>query len=97
MEYRLTKDGKKAIAVFYKAYLNRRASGVSKSDAVMFNSCDGVVREIHDSLAELKAVGFVKENVLGNVELKDSAIIFMENKTLDSVKEWLSFGSQFIP
>ena len=30
-------------------------------------------------------------------DITDKGIFYMENKTVDTIKEWLSFGTQLIP
>ena len=110
MDHTLTRDAKKALATIYKAYKSRRANGEAKSSAVYFDTeshdaaaIDGVeagkyeVLAVSDSLAELSNAKYVKTDICGNYTLTDSGIIFMENLSVDTIKEWLSFSAQFIP
>lgn len=97
----LTKDAKKAIAKIYKKYLDRKESGQSKGGAKYFDCYDNSQTEFINSaledIPELNKIGFVKAYVTGSFELQDEAIIYMENLKLETIKEWLSFGAQFIP
>ena len=101
MEIELTKEAKGAIAAIYSTYEARRKAGKSKSSAVYFSgdADDGmdVCHKVMDSAQELKAAGLIKMDVLGGITLTDRGIIFMENKTANTLKEWLSFLAQFIP
>lgn len=94
MEIELTKSAKKSLATIYKDYCQRIQEGKTKRQAIYFNQ---MTENVSDDMAELKKAGFVKMDIVGGFELTDHAIVFMENKTIDTVKEWLSFGAQFIP
>ena len=101
MDHTLTRDAKKALATIYKAYKSRRANGEAKSSAVYFDTeshdATAIDAAVSDSLAELSNVKYVKTDICGNYTLTDSGIIFMENLSVDTIKEWLSFSAQFIP
>lgn len=101
MEIELTKEAKGAIAAIYSTYEARRKAGQSKNSATYFSyeTTDGrdVCQKAEDSSQELKAAGLIKKDVLGGITLTDRGIIFMENKTANTIKEWLSFLAQFIP
>lgn len=90
----LTKEAKKALAVLYKEYTQRRKAGQRKDQATFFDVCPEEVREAR---LELTRAGFLQSFFLGGVSLTDSAIVFMENKLVETIKEWLSFGAQFLP
>lgn len=94
MNTELTKSAKKSLAIIYKEYCQRLKNGQSKNQAIYFNVPPN---EILDDKNELKNAGFIKTDIVGGIELTNHAIIFMENKTADTIKEWLSFGAQFIP
>nr|DAR41397.1 MAG TPA: hypothetical protein [Caudoviricetes sp.] len=94
MEIELTRAAKKSLAVLYKEYRQRINAGMKKAQAISFENCS---EDILESRNELKAAGLVKVDILGNIQLTDKAIIFMEGKAWDTIKEWLSFGAQFIP
>lgn len=101
MEIALTKDAKGSLAIIYKAYEKRRKSGMKKSQAVYFDGFSDdsaqITPRVMEDRAELQAAGFISCDIVGGILLKDAAIIYMENKTSDTIKEWLSFASQFIP
>ena len=100
MDIELTKAGKKTIARVYKEYQNRIASGENKMQARYFDAYNPKHGEFIDSvwedIPELKNQGFVKAYVTACFELTDKGIVYMENLTIDTIKEWLSFGAQFI-
>ena len=101
MEVNLTKDAKKSLALIYKVYEKRRAAGIKKSQAVYFDgySSDSVQlnQTVLEDREELQNAGLISCDMMGGILLKDAAIVYMENKTANVIKEWLSFGSQFIP
>ncbi len=102
----LTKDADRVICCIYKEYLERRKSGISKSEAKEFdgnfyksikvlskwNSSD-----VSDTLRELHEKGLIKQNVLGDFDLLDTAIIYMENRFKKGLDEITDFISKFIP
>lgn len=101
MEVQLTKSAKHSLAILFNAYEARRKAGAPKSAAIYFGNGaeDGakVKSAISEDVPELKAAGLIACDVLGGVTIKDAAIVYMENKTANTIKEWLSFGAQFIP
>lgn len=101
MDIELTKDAKKAIARIYKEYIRRKDEGKPKMQARYFDNYDMSQREfinsVWEDIPELKNAGLVKAYVTACFELTDKGIVYMENKTIDTIKEWLSFGSNFIP
>ncbi len=94
MNVELTRSAKKSLATLYREYCQRLNAGQKKSQAVSFPS---YAESISEDRNELKNAGFIRVDILGDISLTDKAIIYMENKTLDTIKEWLSFGTQFIP
>ena len=90
----LAKSAKKSLATLYREYCQRLHTGEKKAQAVSFSSYSEFVM---DNRKELKDAGFIQVDLVGNIYLTDKAIIYMENKTADAIKEWLSFGTQFIP
>lgn len=90
----MTRAAKKSLAVLYKEYRQRINAGMEKAQAISFENC---AEDILESRNELKTAGLVKVDILGNIQLTDKAIIFMEGKAWGTIKEWLSFGAQFIP
>lgn len=101
MNVELTRDAKKALALIYDMYLNRRKSGMRKQEAAYIDSYSQDFRsksyEIDDYLPELQNAAFIVRDIIGGILITDKAIIFMENLTVSTIKEWLSFGAQFIP
>lgn len=93
MDEKLTKDGKQAIAVIYKTYLERRKRGMTKSAAMYFDteSEDYVAISpiVLESLKELKDAGFIKLYIYGEFQLEKDGIIFMENLGKDNILKWL--------
>lgn len=101
MNVELTKSGKAAIATLYCKYMERVKNKEPKLQSRIFNkdipAQAAILGSITDDLPELKAAGFIEIYLYGDVKLLDKAIIFMENKTADVIKDWLSFAAQFIP
>lgn len=100
-EIRLTREAKKSIAVIYKAYNNRRYSGQSKEQAAKFklsedNESEGL-KAARKHLGELKRAGLVRTFIYGDFDLTDAGIIYMEEKPIDTIKEWLSLITELIP
>lgn len=101
MGIELTKSAKKSIAILYKGYLDRINSGEKRAQAAFFDKGNPLqaelVHSIQADIPELKKVGFVKVDITGCLEMQSEAIVYMENITVNTLKEWLSFGAQFIP
>ena len=102
----LSKDADKLICVLYKEFLNRRKSGTSKSDARRFR--DGIIptlspistwlpEDITDTMLELANADFLRITIGGDCDLTDVAIIYMENRFKDGLKEVMEFIANFIP
>ena len=98
----LTKDAEKLICCIFKEYLEKRKSGMSKSQAKEFdgnfylnikalskwNSAD-----VSDTLHELHGKKYIKENILGDFSLLDDAIVYMENRFKNGLSEVMDFIS----
>lgn len=101
MDVSMTKGAKGSLALIYRAYKERLKSGVPKSQAVYFDgSTEDSVHlnpKVLENMAELKNAGLISCDIIGGIFLKDAAIVYMENKSFETIKEWLSFGAQFIP
>lgn len=97
----LTKSAKGSIAVIYTTYKKRRKKDIPKSEAIYFDesSKDFVenYNKVSEDLGELHSAKMIKENIIGGFTLLDSAIIYMENQSKETIKEWTSFITQFIP
>jgi hypothetical protein len=98
----LTKDADKVICYIYKEYLERRKSGMSKSEAKRFKmdfyqnikvlskwSDD----DVSDTLRELHSKEFIKREISGSFSLLDSAITYMENRFKKGLSEVMDFIS----
>ena len=104
MNIELTRDAQKAAAKLYKEYLNRVKSGQSKHESKKFSDeeltslyADEHPMDFQAELQELIRVFAIQTNIWDDITLSDSFIIHMENKFKDSLKDVLSFLSQFIP
>lgn len=86
----MTKDTEKAFVIIYSEYLRRRNIGTAKNQAVWFE--DSKLRkidafstwnpeDIRYSVQELVNLGYVRADILGNVELSEPGIEYMENKS----------------
>lgn len=98
----LTKDADKVICCVYKEYLERRKSGMSKSQAKEFdgnfyrnvkalskwNSAD-----VSDTLQELHNKQYIKKNIIGDFSLLDDAVVYMENRFKNGLSEVMDFIS----
>ena len=100
MPYALTKTAKKTLATIYKTYLARKRSGNSKRSAVFFDASSEDYRsmqpQLDECMQELKNAKYIKTDILGNFELTDAGIVFMENLPAETIKEWLALVAQFI-
>lgn len=85
----MTKGTEKAFVIIYSEYLRRRSFGTTKYNAVQFDDAKLVAIEafskwnpadIKLSLRELKNLGFIKSDILGNITLTEAGIEYMESK-----------------
>lgn len=101
LEIELTKDAKKSLALLYRVYESRRKSGMPKSSAVYLDGFSDDTSEVNRAVLEdrqeLQNAGLISVDIVGGILIKDAAIVYMESKTANTIKEWLSFGAQFIP
>ena len=102
----LTRDADKMICVIYKAFLQKRKDGHSKSEARRFDESrlkefpafnSWQMQDISDTIRELHSKGLVKKFVTGDFELSDSSIVYMENRFKNGLLEVTDFISKFIP
>lgn len=96
----LTKESRLVLRDIYKAYLDRRDSGLSKSAAIYFDgpwAGGQTFPGLCDAEEELHDAGYIKPDITGGFELTNKAIIFMENFTKDKLMRWVEFGTQFLP
>lgn len=102
----LTKDADKMICCIYRTFLQQRKNGIPKSSARCFAAdyfendeqlsswLDG---DLDDTLSELSRLKLVKPNIIGDFELTDSGIIYMENRFKNGLNEVVDFITKFIP
>lgn len=90
----LTKDGDKLISTIYGVYLKRKKSGVSKFEATSFDSDwmeiyfpNESKQDLSFAFMELKKAFGLKVYSDGAFFLSDTAIIYMENRFPDGVKQ----------
>ena len=85
----MTRDTEKAFVIIYAEYLRRRSFGTAKNQAVLFedskiHAIDAFSNwnpdDIRYCLQELRGLGFVKMDILGDVTLQESGIEYMEGK-----------------
>lgn len=96
----ITKESEKIICCIYKIYLERRKKGVSKSEAVKFednfykydkhllkfSECD-----VDDCLQELNENKYIRMNIIGEITLENSTIVYMENRFKNNFKTLVDF------
>lgn len=101
MSVELTRAGKKAIARIYKEYLSRIKNGEDKLQARYFSAYNekhgAFIDSVWEDIPELHNARLVEATPTACFELTDRGIVYMENKTANTIKEWLSLGSNFIP
>lgn len=103
MNTELTKDAQKLVALLYKSYLERRKSGMSKTNAKFFelneiySLTDDSPEDVDETIREIKSVYPLKEDIIGNITLSDKMISYMENRFKKGLVDILSFLAQFIP
>lgn len=80
MEYGLTKDAQRALAVIYQTYLKRLNAGMKKPGAIFFDSYPGNEEggRTGRTLRELSAANYLSADPLGSFLLTDKGIAFME-------------------
>ena len=100
----LTKDAKKVICAAYAVYLEKRKLGVSKSSAKTVQREDVLkhlpgmsLQDYSETRSEIKRALVCTTYCNGSFVLPDSAIIYMENRYKNGLKDVLSFLAQFIP
>ena len=85
----MTKDTEKAFVIIYSEYLRRRSFGTAKNQAVRFESeklraieafSNWIPEDIRYCLQELRKIGFVKIDIIGDVTLQELGIEYIESK-----------------
>lgn len=105
----LTKEADEFLCKVYKAYLEKRKNGIEKRKAKDFPAAVFLkeelslpynITDIGSFVSELKNVSFVKQYALYSFSLEDKAIIYMEHRFTNGLKEvieYLSKISRLIP
>lgn len=106
----LTKDSEKLICTMYKRYLEKRSSGLNKSESNYFGDSHTIHEsfsphepfdDIDESIWELKRADFISgdygDNILSDIFITSTGLIFMENRFKNGIKDVLTFLSNFIP
>lgn len=94
----LTKEARKTLKSIYDEYVKRRKAEQGKAKAARF--ADGETSGFagfSDVADELENAGFIQRNILGDFDLTDKAIRFMESLTPETVMKWLELGAKFVP
>lgn len=85
----MTKDTEKAFVIIYSEYLRRRKSGTAKNLSIRFEDSEiksieafsnWNAADISFCLQELRKLGYLKMDILGNAELQEPGIEYMESK-----------------
>lgn len=106
MPNEITKDAYNVLCTLYREYLNRRKEGASKVDAVQFSPAPEInenlfpgipLDDLNDAILELGRSGYLKIYIGGAFLLEKSAIILMESRFKNGIKEVTDFISKFIP
>lgn len=105
----LTKETERAFKIIYCEYRRLRKAGFTKRDSVTFKSgaiqkipafSDWNKLDILSAVSELKSVGYLKANILGDISITDNAIKYMENKPrefFNDISSLFDLVSIFIP
>lgn len=103
MNVMISKDADKLLCEIYAVYQNRRDNGESKKSAMEFldesiwPNYDWNSEDSHTYMLDLKHAGLLKRFIYGGMALTDNAIIYMENRfkngLKDTVKALLEVGS----
>ena len=106
----LTRDAQKLFCSMYKQYLEKCSSGLSKTDANYFGNTY-LVHETFCPLSQFEDVdelvwelcrndyiyGDPGDDILSDISISSSGIVFAENGVKNGVKDVLSFLANFIP
>lgn len=105
-DFEMSKNAEKLLCTLYKVYLERRKSGLSKSQARYFGLGEiaGLAKQLkwnvddtEDAARELGNVGALDLYMQCSGSLEDKAIIYMENRFKNGLVDVLAFLSNFIP
>ena len=103
-DLRLTKEGDALLCALYKAYLQARSDGSSRSDAKVFGGSDAIhekllpkwhFEDVDDICREVDRAGllicFYGDDVVYFSELDDAGIACMENRIKDGLHDLLDY------
>ena len=102
----LTRDSQKVICHIYKIFLERRKAKMSKSESRRYTElfykqdkelCKMSDDDISDCLSELAQNGYIKMYIIGEFDLLDKTIIYMENRFKNGAIDVLNFLSNLVP
>lgn len=109
-ETQLTRDAERLLALMYRAYLSRRKDGRDKLSAKQMGAFTQIHKEllpeenlldVLETCRELGRAGYLRSfwasNTIIRSQLSDEAIIYMENRFKNGLKDVLDFLSQFAP
>lgn len=109
MDVQLTKDSNKLLCILYKTYLQRIKDGTDKYYAKSFGSSHKInnmmipewsIYKIDETCRELDRSGFLEcgyyDGHVFRSTLNDDAIIYMEQRFKNGVKEFLEYFSKII-
>lgn len=94
MEKDITKESRKALKQIWETYSRRRKEGMSKQLAVRFLAKEYADYPDFETIrAELKRAGYLKVFIVdGDFDLTDKAIIFFENRDMETIDKWIDRG-----
>lgn len=105
MNVTLTKDADRFLCTIYKEYLIRLDT-ITRQEAMYFknsimgkDSClsDFNSDDMQQFFIELKSCGFIKVFIGGDFVLEFPAIVYMENRFKNGIKEVVEFIGNLIP
>ena len=104
MQNELTNDAKYLLCTLYKHYKEQRSRQIDKSSAKYIGDCtriqkdlipEWLLEDVDETCRELSRAGFVEssyaDDMATNVSLSDKAIIYMENRFKNGIKELIEF------
>ena len=107
IENELTKDAQYLLGALYKQYIDKRKTGINKSDAKLIGSSfdihSGIMKkwsleDVEETCQELIRSNFVYCNRADGISyfmsLSDKAIIYMENRFSNNAKAFLDWFSK---
>ena len=104
MDVEITRESEKLLCMLYKVYLDRRKSGEPRECArqfedAFFSSAEPFASmnrdDVDDLLQELARKGMLKTFIVGDCELTDEAIVYLENRFKNGLISVISFLAQF--